>query len=447
MTNDRLLERAFVAVDLAAIALSLWVSDALRGTVVGLVPGIKPTVPAPYYLHLLLVFLPTWVWCAERLDLHRIRLVSGPLTDLLRALLWAQASGGLAIALILVAAQVPMNRSLIALFLAVSTLVLLLVKLAQRRWLFRHRGEAVALVVGDDDVEAGGEMIRLRRRRVENLASLDAGHLRARLHQGGVDEVVLPGTLTRERLRPLIEAAQEIGIPALVRLERADLDLVAPRAERIGAALYLSYERTEPDRPSLLVKAVLDRLVAAAGLLVTLPLTLPVALAIKLSSPGPVLFIQQRAGLNGRPFPMFKFRTMRVSAEAERAALLPSNEMDGPVFKIANDPRVTPLGRWLRRTSVDELPQLLNVLLGHMSLVGPRPLPLVEITAITGGHRRRLSVRPGITCIWQVSGRNMLPFEEWMALDLRYIDNWSLGLDLAILMRTLPALVSGRGAR
>jgi lipopolysaccharide/colanic/teichoic acid biosynthesis glycosyltransferase len=421
MTNDRLLERAFVAVDLAAIALSLWVSDVLRGTVVGLVPGIKPTVPAPYYLHLLLVFLPTWVWCAERLDLHRIRLVSGPLTDLLRALLWAQASGGLAIALILVAAQVPMNRSLIALFLAVSTLILLLVKLAQRRWLFR--------------------------RRVESLASLDAGHLRARLHQGGVDEVVLPGTLTRDRLRPLIEAAQEIGIPALVRLERADLDLVAPRAERIGAALYLSYERTEPDRPSLLVKALLDRLVAAAGLLVTLPLTLPVALAIKLTSPGPVLFIQQRAGLNGRPFPMFKFRTMRVSAEAERAALLASNEMDGPVFKIANDPRVTPLGRWLRRTSVDELPQLLNVLLGHMSLVGPRPLPLVEITAITGGHRRRLSVRPGITCIWQVSGRNMLPFEEWMALDLRYIDNWSLGLDLAILMRTLPALVSGRGAR
>jgi lipopolysaccharide/colanic/teichoic acid biosynthesis glycosyltransferase len=144
---------------------------------------------------------------------------------------------------------------------------------------------------------------------------------------------------------------------------------------------------------------------------------------------------------------MLKFRTMRVGAEAERDGLLAANEMDGPVFKISHDPRVTALGRLLRRTSIDELPQLVNVLLGHMSLVGPRPLPLTETRHLEGMQRRRLSVRPGITCLWQVRGRNELPFEEWMALDLQYIDNWSLSLDFAILLRTVPALLSARGAR
>jgi len=169
--------------------------------------------------------------------------------------------------------------------------------------------------------------------------------------------------------------------------------------------------------------------------------------AVKLTSRGPVLFIHERGGLHGRPFRMLKFRTMREGAEAERAALLAANEMDGPVFKIAADPRVTRLGRFLRRTSMDELPQLVNVVRGDMSLVGPRPLPVVETRALAGVHRRRLSVRPGITCLWQISGRSELGFREWMALDLQYVDHWSLGLDLAILLRTLPALVSRRGAR
>ena len=181
--------------------------------------------------------------------------------------------------------------------------------------------------------------------------------------------------------------------------------------------------------------------------MITLPLLIAVALAVKLTSRGPVLFIQRRGGLNGRPFPMLKFRTMRADAERERDTLLAANEMDGPVFKIRDDPRVTPLGRLLRRTSIDELPQVANVLLGHMSLVGPRPLPVIEMANVTGPHRRRLSVRPGITCLWQISGRNELGFQEWMNLDLQYVDNWSLGLDFAILLRTVPALLTGRGAR
>jgi lipopolysaccharide/colanic/teichoic acid biosynthesis glycosyltransferase len=186
---------------------------------------------------------------------------------------------------------------------------------------------------------------------------------------------------------------------------------------------------------------------AAAFFVLTLPVMLLVAALIRLTSPGPALFIQRRGGLHGRPFPMLKFRTMRQDAEVHREALRAANEMDGPVFKIREDPRVTPIGRFLRRTSIDELPQLGNVLLGHMSLVGPRPLPVDETFNVTGPHRRRLSVRPGLTCLWQISGRNELGFQEWMNLDLQYVDNWSLGLDLAILLRTVPALLSGRGAR
>jgi lipopolysaccharide/colanic/teichoic acid biosynthesis glycosyltransferase len=215
----------------------------------------------------------------------------------------------------------------------------------------------------------------------------------------------------------------------------------------VGPTLYLTYRTQEPELPSRFVKALIDRSVGLVMLLMTLPLTLVIALAVKLSSRGPVLFVQERGGLHGRPFRMLKFRTMREGAEAERAALLAANEMDGPVFKIAEDPRVTRLGRLLRRTSMDELPQLLNVVLGHMSLVGPRPLPLLETRALSGIHRRRLSMRPGITCLWQISGRNELGFREWMALDLQYVDHWSLGLDLAILLRTLPALLTARGAR
>ena len=252
--------------------------------------------------------------------------------------------------------------------------------------------------------------------------------------------------LEREHLRGLVGACEEVGVPALVRLDRVGPTLARPRAEMLGATLYLSYQRHEPDRPSLLIKALLDRTLAAGGLVMTAPLMLVVALLVKLTSRGPVLFIQRRGGRNGRPFPMLKFRTMKEGAEKEREALLAANEMDGPVFKISNDPRVTPIGRLLRRTSIDELPQLVNVLAGHMSLVGPRPLPVVETRDLVGPFRRRLSMKPGLTCLWQVSGRSNLSFEQWMELDLEYIDRWSLGLDGLILLRTIPAILLARGA-
>lgn len=171
------------------------------------------------------------------------------------------------------------------------------------------------------------------------------------------------------------------------------------------------------------------------------------ALMIWLEDGGPVLFAQRRVGRFGHEFTMYKFRSMRQHAEAERAGLEAENEMDGPVFKIRHDPRITRVGRWLRRSSIDELPQLVNVLFGEMSLVGPRPPLPDEVARYQPWQRRRLSMKPGLTCIWQVSGRSRLDFETWMRLDLEYIDNWSLALDVKLLARTIPAVLSGDGAR
>ena len=195
------------------------------------------------------------------------------------------------------------------------------------------------------------------------------------------------------------------------------------------------------------VKRAIDLAASTALLLVLSPLLLMTALLIKLTSPGPVLFRQKRLGLNKRQFQICKFRTMVPDAEQRIGELEDLNEVSGPVFKIKNDPRLTPVGKFLRSTSIDELPQLVNVLKGDMSLVGPRPLPLRDCDGLEQDwHRRRFSVRPGITCLWQVNGRSSIPFEKWMELDMQYIDEWSLWLDFKILAGTIPAVLKGSGA-
>jgi exopolysaccharide biosynthesis polyprenyl glycosylphosphotransferase len=195
----------------------------------------------------------------------------------------------------------------------------------------------------------------------------------------------------------------------------------------------------------LFSKYLLDRVGAAGGLLLLAPLFALLAALIKLGSPGPVFFRQVRSGLNGRTFTLLKFRTMVANAEELKEGLAAQNEVDGPVFKIKTDPRITPLGRFLRKSSLDELPQLINVLRGEMSLVGPRPPIPVEVKDYLPWQRRRLSMRPGLTCIWQVSGRNNVGFEQWMKMDLEYIDNWSLWLDAKLLFKTVPAVLFGSG--
>jgi exopolysaccharide biosynthesis polyprenyl glycosylphosphotransferase len=210
----------------------------------------------------------------------------------------------------------------------------------------------------------------------------------------------------------------------------------------------LSFSTTPTNEALMFVRRILDVILASFILVICGPLLmLPAAILIKLTSGGPVLFRQKRCGLNGRQFVMYKFRSMVNNAEQLRVELEGLNEMDGPVFKSSRDPRITTVGKVIRRFSIDELPQIFNVLKGDMSLVGPRPPLPAEVARYERWQRRRLSMKPGMTCLWQISGRNEVSFDDWMKLDLTYIDNWSLLLDLKILLKTVPVVLLGRGAK
>jgi exopolysaccharide biosynthesis polyprenyl glycosylphosphotransferase len=252
-----------------------------------------------------------------------------------------------------------------------------------------------------------------------------------------------------QRVTDAIQACEEEGIEVWLSSGFIETSVAQMKVETFGGSPILIFRSTPDSSWQLLAKAVLDRTVAAAILVLAAPLFGLIALAVRLTSPGPVFFSQERSGLYGRPFRMYKFRSMISNAEQNRQELQQLNEMSGPVFKITDDPRVTRVGRWLRAWSLDELPQLWNVLFGKMSLVGPRPLPVYETLAMSeNAQRRRLSVKPGITCLWQVSGRNnVTDFKDWVRMDLEYIDRWSLWLDLQILLKTVPAVLLRKGAK
>lgn len=275
---------------------------------------------------------------------------------------------------------------------------------------------------------------------LDSLASYVQDHV--------VDEVfiALPVRSYFDAIQQVIAVCEAIGITSHVITDFYRVAIANRELGQIGVLPYMTYT-TEPRAPSkLAAKRVIDIALSAAALVVLSPLMAVCALAVKLSSPGRTFFGQRRVGYHHRQFTMWKFRTMFADAEARKADLAALNEADGPVFKIRADPRVTPVGRILRRFSLDELPQLWNVLRGDMSLVGPRPLPAAESEACNGVQRRRLSMKPGLTCTWQVSGRNAVPFERWVEMDLAYIDNWSLALDAQLMLRTIPAVLTGRGA-
>ena len=217
------------------------------------------------------------------------------------------------------------------------------------------------------------------------------------------------------------------------------------RAYNTATTAYVPAQR-HISRTYLFIKRTMDIALSTIGLILCIPLFIAVAIAIKRDSPGPVIFKQQRVGKDGKTFTMYKFRTMVVNAEEILDELLSKNEADGPVFKIKEDPRVTKLGKWLRKTSIDELPQLWNVLKGNMSLVGPRPPLEREVVQYDNYQRQRLSVKPGITCYWQVSGRSNITFDEWVELDIKYIQEQSLWTDIKLLFKTIGAVLRKDGA-
>jgi exopolysaccharide biosynthesis polyprenyl glycosylphosphotransferase len=230
-------------------------------------------------------------------------------------------------------------------------------------------------------------------------------------------------------------------VPDLFQLSLGRVDV-----EAINGIPLISIKQSSLTGWNLVVKRAYDLILTTVGMTVSAPLWLFIAIAIKLDSPGPVLFRQERAGRHGKPFTVYKFRSMRQDAEAELAKLQNRNEVDGPMFKIRDDPRRTRIGRFIRRSSLDELPQFINVLRGEMSIVGPRPALLSEVAQYQDWHRRRLDVLPGITGLWQVSGRSELSFDEMALLDIYYAENWSLGTDIRISLRTVPQIFFGDGA-
>jgi len=263
-----------------------------------------------------------------------------------------------------------------------------------------------------------------------------------------IDEVIFAipvGYL--ERVEDAIRQCEELGLKTQVAMNFYTPRVAKTYVEDMDGLPLLTYSSVSEDIAKLYLKRFFDMLASAIGLLILSPLLLSIAVAVWISTPGPILFRQCRIGLNGRRFVCYKFRTMVEHAEGMQDELAERNEMSGPVFKIQDDPRVTNLGRWLRKFSMDELPQLLNVVRGDLSLVGPRPPIVDEVRQYERWHRRRLSMRPGITGIWQVEGRSQIPeFDEWVRLDLQYIDNWSLMLDFKILLKTIPTVILGRGA-
>ncbi|MFQ5560407.1 MAG: sugar transferase [Nitrospinota bacterium] len=263
-----------------------------------------------------------------------------------------------------------------------------------------------------------------------------------------VDEVILavPRTLIGD-VQEIVQTCAAEGVKLRMMADIFELHLRRMRLVTLGDIPLLTLEPVAQDEKKLLIKRLFDITFTLLIMPFLLPLIGIIAIAIKLDSPGPVFFNQNRVGLKKRVFPMFKFRSMHVDSEKKINALAHLNEADGPIFKIANDPRVTKLGKILRKTSLDEFPQFFNVLRGHMSLVGPRPMSVRDVDLFDESiQRKRFSVKPGLTCLWQISGRSNLPFSDWLRLDLEYIENWSLSLDLKIFLKTVPAILKGHGA-
>lgn len=352
-------------------------------------------------------------------------------------------------------------RGVIILFGAFGVILLMLKDELLRAWVRSRVGRAQfqkrLLLIGTeaDRRSLRQRLMRESRESVQILAEADINEVRVErmvdlMHEHSVNGVLLSAKHTYfGQVEKVIAACELEGIEVWLMADFFKTQISQTSLDDFHGLPMLVFRSTPEASWQVLAKQVIDTTGALVLLLLASPVLVAAAIAVKVTSPGPVLFRQQRCGLNGRPFTMVKFRSMTTDAEQRKHEIERLNEMTGPVFKVTNDPRITPVGRFLRKYSIDEFPQLLNVLQGDMSLVGPRPLPVDEVARFDDlAHRRRLSVKPGITCLWQVSGRNnVTDFKEWVRLDLEYIDNWTLWLDMQILCRTIPVVMLGTGAK
>jgi exopolysaccharide biosynthesis polyprenyl glycosylphosphotransferase len=461
----------YIASDAVATAGALWAAHGARQALSGLNDVLGPVHPLGRYLPLLAVIIPLWALIFYASGLYGKRAVRSLKTEVSR-LARALAIATLLLTTVIFVGKLDyVSRPIVAVFILLNALFVeggrSLVRALVVETSLRRR---VLIAGGLEEVLEAAERVDAHRDWGLEIAGFisdgtwnDPGNLPHPVlglsHQ--IPRLVLDGTVIDEVLfvpatghideitmiEPVLLRLQELGIVTRVVVNFLPRSLSHVSFEEFGGIPLLTFSTAPRDELLLFIRRCIDVAVALALLVLLSPALLLIGAAVKLTSRGPVLFRQQRCGLHGRPFTFLKFRSMTAGAEELKPALAPYNEMDGPAFKMTNDPRVTGVGRFLRRTSLDELPQLWNILRGDMSFVGPRPAVLDEVRQYEPWQRRRLSMPPGLTCLWQISGRSDLTFDEWMRLDLEYIDNWSLWLDFKIAARTIPAVLFARGAK
>jgi len=470
LRRDRQIKlQVYQLIDACIFAFSFWLAYRLRTDVrviyhFGLLPfGQNPN----FSMEKLLWIYPVLVF-VSRLVLVAQGFYSRPMLSSRRTKYWQLMKGcfmvvlGLIIALYFsralrdaVARWIPIWFGGISFFLVVFREELMNALSRQKMAQLNSKRHFVLLGTGEETRRMRQEIKERPEENIEIIAEMSlnettVAQLVQLLHERSVNGVILSAKHTYfEQVEQAIRACELEGVEAWLIADFFKMQISRTSFDDFYGQPVMVFRTTPETGWQSALKRPLDIIVSALVLISLSWMYLLIAVLIKLTSKGPVLFRQQRSGLNGRPFTIYKFRTMGVDAEQRKQELASRNEMRGPVFEVTNDPRVTPIGKILRRCSIDEFPQFFNVLRGEMSLVGPRPLPVDEVKRFDDfSHRRRLSVKPGLTCLWQISGRNnVVDFKEWVRLDLEYIDNWSLWLDMKIICRTVPAVLAGVGAK
>jgi exopolysaccharide biosynthesis polyprenyl glycosylphosphotransferase len=440
------------------MGLCLWLSYLLRVSLNAWPSFFSEIPPFSTFLWMVVVVIPLTPLI---LDLNGY--YENPVIRTFESILPRMLKGGIWLALIITLSsilsrlEVPSRTVLIFFFFlapaALITRLTLTKKILLRKYERGELGEESAIIGTsvDADVFLGKlnptELLSLRIKHRFNIDEMDAETIRRNLREHPVGRVIFVSAESPKNESLPMESESE-GMEVWIVTNQINGIVGTPQVSTAGTSRILVFHRTRSEVWYNYIKRVTDIIGALVGLILLSPLLIVIALTVKFTSPGPVIFKQVRSGKRGKRFTIFKFRSMVDNASELHENLHHQNEMEGPVFKITKDPRVTPVGAFLRRTSLDEFPQLWNVLRGEMSFVGPRPLPDYETKKIeVSAHRRRLSVKPGLTCLWQIKGRSSITsFEEWVNLDLEYIDHATFALDLWIILRTVPVVIFRSGA-
>jgi exopolysaccharide biosynthesis polyprenyl glycosylphosphotransferase len=450
-----------VLIDAFLLALSLWAAYVLRYYSTSWF-NLRDTVdPQRNYAWLLIVTMPFGPILLDLQGFYQSPLNKTPwksISQIVRAMIGLS----IIVSACVIFLRFPLaNRTVPLLSILIATLVLLvkeriIASHLRRKAVRGERREPILLAGLPEDIAALESFFTPEQKLLMDVVGridIDKqpiSDLVEAMHKHAVSRVIFAAGHGRlNRVEEAISACEVEGVPAWLVADFIQTSIAKPDFDAFAGRPMLVFRSTPEVSWALVIKRGIDIVGALFALIIFAIPAAVVALIIRLTSHGPVIFRQRRAGRFGKPFVMHKFRSMTDDAEMRRVELEPFNQMSGPVFKVESDPRITRFGRWLRRTSFDEVPQLWNVLMGDMSLVGPRPLPLYEVEKFENtAQRRRLSVKPGLTCLWQISGRNQVrDFRDWVQLDLDYIDRWSLGLDFKILLRTIPAVIMGLGAK